>query len=245
MPEEEKKTTEVEPEKSTTETTVETDSQPKKDDEPEKVTTKDIMDPDKKEKETVGLDKFLEIKKENKELRQSIKDLQAKVSAGATKVEISEELQAIAEEFPDIDPKFLEMIGKAVEKKAASIAESVTKPITEGEKRKKQDEAFKKHFDSVIEDMPEFKDIVNPEVIKRLALDPDNADKTFPELIEEAYGSAVPGKRTIETTKAGGGKEPAPLDVARARKDPEYFAEVMANPKLKAQYNAEMLKRGI
>lgn len=249
MPEEKKDiaTTEESKEetKATTETTVETKTEQKPDEKQTAATVMETVTPAKKEKETVGLDKFLELKNQNKEMRQSIKALEAKIDGDTTKVEISAELEAIAEEFPDVDPKFLAMIGKAVEKKAASIAEATLRPIADKDKKEKQDTAFRKHFDSVIEDMPEFKGIVNESVIKQMALDPQNADKTFPELIEEAYGAAVPGKRTIETTKPGGGKEPAPLDVDRARKDPTYFAEVMASPKLKSEYNAVMLKRGI
>ena len=52
------------------------------------------------------------------------------------------------------------------------------------------------------------------------------------------------GKRTIETTQPGGGNDPEPLNIQRAEKDIEYFKQVMADPKKKAQYNEAMLKRG-
>ncbi len=210
-----------------------------------KETVAEVMDTVVPKKETVGLDKFLDVKKENKEQKQIIKDLEAKLEAGATKVEISADLEAIAAEFPDVDPKFLAMIGKAVEKRAGAIADEKLRPITEREASEKQDKVFKKHFDAVLEDMPEFKGIVNEKVIKRLALDPENADKTFQELIEETYGSSISGKRTIETTTPGGGKDPEPIDFQRARKDSAYFAEIMADPKRKAEYNAKMLESGI
>ena len=95
-----------------------------------------------------------------------------------------------------------------------------------------------------MERAPEFKAIANPEVIKSLAILPQNAKKTLSQILEETYGNAITGKRTIETTSPGGGKEPEPLDIKRAEKDIEYFKEVMADPKKKAQYNEAMLKRG-
>jgi hypothetical protein len=92
--------------------------------------------------------------------------------------------------------------------------------------------------------MPEFTSIVNPGVIKALSLLPQNASKTFPQLIEETYGNAISGKRTMQTTTPGGGKDSAPLDYTKATQDMSYYNEVMANPKLKAEYNQKMLSQG-
>lgn len=192
------------------------------------------------EPKTVGLDKFLDIKKDNKALRQQIEELQTKVNEGATQVEISEDLDALADEF-GVDKVFMSKLEKFIEKKAEQKAEAKLEPYQRESNQKKIDTAFETHFKSAMEKMPEFAPIVNPDVIKILSLDPRNKDKTFSQLIEDTYGAAVPGKRTIETTSPGGGKEPAPLDVERARRDPSYFDEVMANPKLKAEYNAQML----
>ena len=56
------------------------------------------------------------------------------------------------------------------------------------------DEAFKKHFTLAINDMPEYKNIVDPKVIKELSLKPENINKTFPQLIAETYSSKLPVK---------------------------------------------------
>jgi len=91
--------------------------------------------------------------------------------------------------------------------------------------------------------MPEYENLVNREVIKVLSLDPKNANKTFAQLIEETYGKAITGKRTIETTKPGGGKEPTEIDFDKALKDTEYFKEIMSNPTLKKKYNDSISSR--
>lgn len=197
--------------------------------------------------ETVGLDKFLDNKRELKQANARVKELEDAIKDGATKVEITDDINAIAEEF-DIDKNFLAKLAKSLSVKAKREAEeeisSKLKPLEERERSEKLDKAFKKHFKAAMEDMPEYADIVNENVIKAMTMQPENADKTFADIIEETYGGAIRGKRTAETTTPRGGKEPAPLDFAKARKDNAYFKEVMSDPKLKAEYNAEMLKKG-
>lgn len=199
-------------------------------------------------KETVGLDKFLELKKENREYRKSIKDLEAKIQSGATQKEVSADIKALSDEYPDVNPDFLGKLAATiraqVEKDADDRIESRLKPLEQKEKAAKIDEAFNTHFNLAMEKMPEFKAIVNPDVIKTLSLNPANSNKTFSQIIEETYGGALSGKRTIDSQTPGGGKEPAPLEFDRARSDKDYFMEIMKNPKLKAEYNQEMLSRG-
>lgn len=202
----------------------------------------EAANPTEKKPETVGLDKFLDLKNENKDLKKAIKDLEKRVDQGATTVELSDDIAAIGDEF-DVDKTFLAKLTKAIRSQVESAADEKIKPLQKKERDDLIDKAFTKHYTEAIETIPEYKDIANPEVIKALSLLPANSKKTFVEIIEETYGKVnASGRRTIETTRPGGGKEPQPLDVARARKDTEYFKEVMADPKLKAEYNAIMLK---
>lgn len=200
------------------------------------------------QKDTVGLDKFLELKRENKEFKKSIKDLEAKISEGATKQEVSADISALSEEYPDVDKNFLTKLAATikaqVEKDTDEKLSSRLKPLEQKEKDEKIDSVFSTHFNLAMEKMPEFKDIINRDVIKTLSLDPRNKNKTFQQIIEETYGNALTGKRTIEPTTPGGGKDPENLDFDRARIDTNYFKEVMANPRLKAEYNDKMLKKG-
>ena len=196
--------------------------------------------------ETVPLATFLEVKNDNKELRADLKKLEEKVNAGATKVEVAEDIAALGEEY-GVDKQFLARLTGAIQARvkgeAATEVQETLRPIQEADRKQKFDEAFKTHFGKALEAMPEFKDIVNPEVIKTLSLQPANANKTFTQLIEETYGNAVPGKRSIETTQPGGGKEPEPIDYAKAAKDQTYLAEILKDPVRKAEYNKDLAKR--
>lgn len=196
--------------------------------------------------ESVPLATFLEVKKDNKELREALTALEKKVDAGAPKVDVAEDIAALGEEF-GVDKQFLARLTGAIQAKvkgeAAAEVQETLRPIQEKERKQKVDEAFNTHFNKAMEAMPEFKDIVNAEVIKTLSLDPKNKDKTFRQLIEETYGNAIPGKRSIETTTPGGGKESEPIDYARAAKDQTYLAEILKDPVKKAEYNKDLTKR--
>lgn len=218
----------------------------------------DIVNPDNNGKkdakaddkpETVGLDKFLELKGENKELKKAVKSLQDKIEEGGVgKGEISDDLDEIAKEF-NVDKGFLNKLkkalgGKQVPKEADDKVSGRLEKLEAEKKQESIDKAFTKHFEKAMEKMPEFKSVVNAEVIKTLSLDPRNADKTFTEIIEETYGKAIPaGRRTIEKTTPGGGKEPTEIDFDRAVKDGAYYKELMADPALKKKYNDGIEKR--
>ena len=199
-------------------------------------------------KETIGLDKFLDLKKQNKEKDKLIKDLEARIDAGATRQEVSADMDAISEEFPDVDRGFLNKLASTIKNSVVKEAEdkiaSRFQPLEEKDKQAKLDGAFNTHFKIAMDKMPEFTNIVNPEVIKTLSRDSKNASKTFSQIIEETYGNALTGKRTIETTSPGGGKDADPLNFQKARSDSSYFDVVMANPRLKAEYNEKMLREG-
>lgn len=191
--------------------------------------------------ETVGLDKFLELKKENKELKKAIKDIEKKIEEGADSEDVSDDIKSLGEEF-EVDPKFLgkltKILSNQIEAKADARVSDRLKPLEEKDKEEKIDKTFRTHFGAALEKFPpELQKIVKSDVIKTLSLDPRNKDKTFTQLIEETYGHVVPGKRTIEKTTPGGGKEPDPIDYDKARRDPKYFSEIMADPDRKKKYN--------
>lgn len=198
----------------------------------------------KEELKTIGLDKFLDLKKENKELRNQLNDLAKRIESGDNKQDIADDIETLAEEH-DIDKSFLNKLVKSIETKAErSLEEKLNakiEPLTKSQQENKFNETFNNALNKAVKDMPEYQEIINPEVLKALALSPVNAKKTMAQIIEETYGNLITGRRTIETTKPGGGKEPAELDYNKANSDSEYFKEVMANPKLKAQFNERNL----
>ncbi len=178
-----------------------------------------------------------------KELEKEVQDLRDKLASGnTTEAQVSTDLKALAEEH-NIDPTFLDKLAKTIKAQAESDMEEKLRPLTERDAKDTRDKAFNEHFSKTLEAMPEFKGVVNPSVIKQMAMNPENSEKTFSQLIEEAYGNTIQGKRTMETNVPRGGGRPEGLDVARATKDSEYFKEVMANPELRRQYNEGITSR--
>lgn len=176
-----------------------------------------------------------------KAAERELQALREAIENGATQQEIASSVDDIAQEY-DIDPNFLKKLTDRVklETEQALDAKYADK-LTAKERQEKFDEAFKKQYDTALERGPEFGTIANMDVIKSLATLPQNKNKTVSQLLEETYGNALTGKRTIETTQPGGGKDPEPLDYDRAQKDLEYYNKIMQDPKLKEKYNELMV----
>jgi hypothetical protein len=242
------KDTQAEEVKPATEPTVETKETPKE--EPAKETPEEekpvseMMEQEEVKPNLIPEAVFLIEKKARKNAEKELKALKKSIEDGASQEDISSDIEEIAEEH-NIDKAFLNKLAKTIKAQAEEeLDKKYSSKFDAKEKAENFDNAFKKAFDTAIERAPDFKDIASAETIKTLALAPENRKKTISTILEETYGSALSGKRTIEKTKPGGGKDPEPLDVARASKDIEYFKEVMADPKKKAQYNEQMLKKG-
>lgn len=188
---------------------------------------------------------LLEYKSQNKELRKDIKELRELIESGASKTEVSEDLKAIAEEH-NVDVDFLTKLEKNIRSKVETDLASKFKPLQDRENQERIEKIFTEHFDKSLEAMPEYKDIVNRDVIKKLSLLPENASKTFKQIIEDTYKNVikvVPGKKTIEQAKGGGGGAIGEIDFNKAKTDTEYFNEIMASPELKKKYNADLAQR--
>ncbi len=238
-PEEEVKETEnvVEETEETTEEKSEVETK-------ESETIEDLLGKEEEKDDRVPLKTFLETKKEKKALEKEISNLKEQIKQGATKAEISSDLKGIAEKY-DVDHNFLEELSTIIYSKAKSEANEVLnaklKPLEAKERAERIEKVFSKNFDKVMEDMPEYKDIVNRDVIKELTLLPQNAKKTFHQIVEETYGKTVTGKKTMETSTPRGGKEGS-FDLDKMN-DPAYFSEVMKNPELKKKYNETLADR--
>lgn len=172
--------------------------------------------------------------KELKALRESIQYQESSQHEQLTGVD------AIADKY-NIDREFMNELKSTIEN---DLDAKYASKLSAKDKAEKFDDAFNKQYNTALERGPEFQSIANPDVIKTLATLPQNKNKTVSQLLEETYGNALTGKRTIETTQPGGGKDPEPLDISRAEKDIEYFKQVMADTKKKAQYNEHMFKKG-
>lgn len=221
----------------------------------EEAPTEEVVEaPEELQEETVGDeqeepeikfdDAFYATKRELKAAKQQIKELQKSIERGATASEIDDDIADISEAY-NVDANFLEDFAERITRKAEKALEAkLLAKESEKEKVEKFEDKFSKLYKTALERGPEFESIANMNVIKALAKLPENSKKTVSQLLEETYGNALTGKRSIETTKPGGGKDPEPLDIARAEKDIAYFEEIMKDPKKKAQYNEQMLKKG-
>ena len=181
---------------------------------------------------------FLEMKKELKELKKELK--------GRSKAEVSEDVDSFSQKYnlpEDFTRELTSLINKENKKSVEEAISQKVKPLEEKERSKKIDELFNQTFDNVLEEMPEFKGLVQKNVIKALAMDPKNQNKKFSELFNEAYGHLVTGKRTLERTNPQSSKFDGDVDLNRAKTDTEYFKQIMSNPEAKKKYNESLISR--
>lgn len=168
--------------------------------------------------DSVPFNKFIKEKEKRKALEKELADLRKQLSQDDDVDDVEDE--------PEV-------------KKLAQKLEQL-----EGDKKREQLEAkFMQHFNKTLEDFPEYKDVVNVDVIKKLAFDPANSTKTYKQLLDETYGKSLVGRRTIETTTPRGGAKDTKVDIERAKTDAAYRHEVLADPELRKQYNESLTDR--
>ena len=213
----------------------------------EDVTVGEIIKPEeRKEPKMVPEAALLEYKKEAKELGKELKEIKKMMEDGASQKEVSGDVKSIADEFGLTESaveKLIRKVGETTKAEYDKEIEAKLKPLQDKERSENVSKTFNEHFDKLMESMPEYKSIASREVIKSLSLDPNNANKTFAKILEESYGHLVSGKKTLEKTQARGGNSDAPIDFNRAKKDMEYYKELMASPETKAEYNKGLMER--
>ena len=202
----------------------------------------------KKETEvkTVGLDKFLDIKKQNKELKREMERLQERIENGESTFDVSEDIESIAEEF-NVDKRFLNKLEKSIRSSMDTELETKVsermKPLEQERKQKDMDKIFEGIYGQALERMPEYANVIDKDTVRSLATLKENATLSLPQLIEKMYGKSISGRKTVETTTPRGGKESQEIDYNLAVKDPTYFKEIMADPNLKKKYNDNLEAR--
>lgn len=195
--------------------------------------------------EKVPLSALLDVKKENKQLQKDMKALKKQIEEGATPKEVSTSIDALMEEYPETDREFIQKLAQTiraeVKKETAGEVTEALKPIKEKDRAAEIDKRFNTHFVNAMEAMPEYKDVVDKDTIKALSLLPQNANKTFTQLIEASYGHLVTGKRTIDAGSTRAGKPDGEIDFKRAESDTAYFDQIMADPGMKKKYNERLV----
>jgi len=122
------------------------------------------------------------------------------------------------------------------------LADKLAK-IEEKERQVRQDAILSEGIDKALAEAPEYKKVANTDLLKQMAMLPQNKDKTFNQLLDEAYGNAISGKRTIESTTPRGGAADVKVDMERAQRDAEYRKEILRDPEMKKQYNVGLENR--
>lgn len=200
---------------------------------------------DSKIPDSIPYGRFKEKVDENKELAARVEELEKAIQNNdMSKKEVSSEVKDIAEEY-GIDESVLDKLSQRLQAQAQATIEERLAPLTQKEKAEKQDKVLSQMLERSLEAHPEYKDVIDPNTIKQLALLPANANKTMSQIMSETYGRVVqsPDKKTMETTSPGKSDVIDSVDYDRAQTDSEYFAKIKADPKLKAEYNQKMTEQ--
>jgi hypothetical protein len=214
-------------------------------------------------------DGFKELKKSNKEmvgimsdLVKTVQDLKANGSAPQSDAELDAEVAKLSTKWK-ADPQF---VRDMLTSSRGLSEKQLNKTLKDSTKKKEDDEdddddepktpptkvtidparlatAVNDQLDAFLKDMPEYKGIVNAEVIKALVLaDPNkNMNRTINDLVEEVYGNAVGGKKSIDTTKpAAGGSEAPDFNKPLSQ---ETYREVMADKDQRGKYVDNLIEK--
>lgn len=177
-----------------------------------------VVTPEKKRVDSVPIARLNKEIERRKEAERELKELRGELSEDpeVDNVDDNPEVKKLAERLETIEQK---------------------------EKVAKMEAGFAIGLEKALQNAPEYREVVNVSVIKALAFNPANANKTYRQLLEEAYGNAITGRRTVETTTPRGGAKDTKLDRERAKNDTAYRREVLADPELRKQYNEGLTDR--
>lgn len=236
-------------EKESKEEEVKEDPQESPEDKSDEPTLNSLQNSEEKNKipDSIPYSRFKEVNDESKAKDALITELQEKLESldsKPTKADAAEGLSEIAKEY-NLDEEALGRVAKSIEAAALAKVQETVEPLTKAQKESQANHAFEKMYTSALENHPQYKDIANKEVIRQLAFNPANANKTFSQLLKDVYGSVAgksQGSKTMETTQKGRTETIEKIDYKRASSDSEYFKQIMADPKLKAEYNSKVVE---
>lgn len=196
-------------------------------------------------KDTVGLSKYLDEKNKRKEAEAQALALQVELerlqSQGGTKEEMDDAVEQIAQKYTDVAPELLNDIVSAAERRIEQKYGSKLASIEAERQRETVDKKFNELYTRTLSEMPEYSGVVNPEVIKSLALNPANAKKTMQQIVEEAYGNAIVGRKTLESTSGATRRNAGEIDFSNMN-DKDWEA-VESDPELKKKHSEYTLNQ--
>lgn len=197
---------------------------------------------DSKIPDSIPYSRFKEKVDSEKALKERVEELEKAIQNNdMSKKEVSSEVKDIAEEY-GIDESVLDKLSQKLQAQAQATIEERLAPLTQKEKAEKQDKVLSQMLERSLEAYPEYKDVVDENVVKQFALLPANANKTMSQIMSDIYGKVItsPERKTMETTSPGKSEVIDSVDYDRAQRDSEYFAKIKADPKLKEEYNKQM-----
>lgn len=186
--------------------------------------------------ETVPIDVYLQLKKELKEMKKS---------STTSSQSIDSSIEEIANEF-DVDSAFAKKLANAIENSSINKFEerylAEKKEIEHKQKLQESESKLDKAIESALESSPFYKDVVNIEIIKDLARKTTDKTMTVSTLLENVYGRAVTGKRTLESSAPSSMERgSSKVDFSQAG-DPATYAHIKSDPKLWKEYNEYLVK---
>lgn len=211
----------------------------------EKLETLEDLDPSKKTDEHVPLKKYMSEKAARKEAQEYADKLEQDIATlksnmvGMSVGAVTDELKRMATEY-NVDEAFLGKlmaVAKRVTKEEikAELDQEYAPKLNKLEQEKVKEQAerkFNELLSKTLGELPEYKELVNPEIIKQLAFNPANAKKTLPQILDEVYGSVAKTKKSIETSRPG--REPEAPDFARG--SVEDFEKINASPEARKEW---------
>jgi hypothetical protein len=180
-------------------------------------------------------------------LQLEITKLRNEAMSGAKPMaEVNSDLKALATEY-NVDETFISKLVQTVRTATKNeIREELEKdysPKIAKLEQQTQIERMEKRFEDLytkeLKQMSEYEGLVNKEVIKTLAFNPANSKKTIGQIIEDTYGNALQGRKSIESTHASRGTEAPDL----VNPTDEDMAKIDADPKLKDEYSKEIQRQ--
>jgi len=233
----------VTPEEEVKDTPNEEESEDSPEEESTEETLESLQNNKPKTPDSIPYDRFKEVNDKLKDSNDIIADLTAKLEEKqepVTKADATKGLSELAKEH-NLDPEILGKVAEEIKAAALADVQQVIAPITEANKKAQADKVFETMYAQALENNPQYKDIANKDIVKQLAFNPANANKTFPQLLKEVYPHASASNNTVkknmETTNKGKTEAIDKIDYARAQTDSDYFQAIMADPALKKEYN--------
>lgn len=184
--------------------------------------------------ETVPIDVYLQLKKELKEMKKN-----------TSPQSVDSSIEEIAKEF-DVDSNFAQKLANAIQSSSISkFEERYLADRKEAEYKQKLSESeskLDKAIEIALENSPQYRDVVNADIIKDLARKTTDKTMTVSKLLENVYGRAITGKKTIESSAPSSGERGnTNVDFTKAG-DPAVYSQIKSDPKLWKEYNEFVMK---